>query len=89
MGRSGTGLGLTIVWNTAHDHGGQVEVSSDHSGSCFRIRIPATDEAVLSDQEQPIIAEIKGRGEAILVVDDEEIQRDVIQYSKWAGLSGI
>jgi nitrogen fixation/metabolism regulation signal transduction histidine kinase len=29
MDRSGTGLGLAVVWNTVQDHGGYVNVLSD------------------------------------------------------------
>jgi len=33
MGKSGTGLGLTVVWNTVQDHSGCITVTSNRSGT--------------------------------------------------------
>ncbi|MBF0259140.1 MAG: response regulator [Desulfamplus sp.] len=33
MGKSGTGLGLTVVWNTVQDHNGGITVTSNSKGS--------------------------------------------------------
>ncbi|MBF0468494.1 MAG: response regulator, partial [Desulfamplus sp.] len=33
MGKSGTGLGLTVVWNTVQDHNGGITVTSNSDGS--------------------------------------------------------
>ncbi len=77
MGKSGTGLGLAIVWNTAHDHGGTVTVKSDLSGSCFCMCFPVTEDCFQSEQEESLLEDMKGNGEVVLVVDDEEMLRDV------------
>jgi signal transduction histidine kinase len=37
----GTGLGLTICQRILHEHGGDVEVVSDPSGTTFRLQLPA------------------------------------------------
>ena len=37
MGRSGTGLGLTVVWNCVHDHQGFIDLSSGPDGTTFTI----------------------------------------------------
>ncbi len=43
MGRSGTGLGLSVVWGTVQDHEGFIDVqSTDGQGSTFTISFPAT-----------------------------------------------
>ncbi len=42
MGKSGTGLGLTVVWNTVQDHGGFVNLMSDKKGTRFDLFFPAT-----------------------------------------------
>lgn len=77
MGRSGTGLGLTVVWNTMQDHGGTIQVDSSPAGTVFTLSFPAAEgsPARASQGAQP--EEVRGRGEKILVVDDEQHQRDV------------
>jgi CheY-like chemotaxis protein len=77
MGRSGSGLGLTVVWNTVREHGGAVFVTSDDTGSLFELYLPVTrtrqeDTAGSDRAELP-----RGRGESILVVDDESQLRDI------------
>lgn len=39
LGRSGTGLGLTVVWNTVQDHGGFMEVTSVSGRTCFELML--------------------------------------------------
>ncbi len=77
MGRSGTGLGLSVVWNTMQDHDGTVIVESHHTGTSFHLYFPLgeQDDSVL--QMDGPIEKIKGRGEHILVVDDELQLRDL------------
>ena len=78
MGRSGTGLGMAVVWGTVKDHSGYINLESTRNkGSCFTIYLPATDrEAFISDS--PIDMEIlRGRGETVLIVDDIAEQRDL------------
>jgi CheY-like chemotaxis protein len=76
MGRSGTGLGLTVVWNTMEDHGGKVSVQSSPQGTYFTLYFPlSTEEIPLSsehDQEKYCAA-----NEHILIVDDEPQLRDI------------
>ena len=77
MGKSGTGLGLTIVWNTVQDHGGDITVESDESGTTFTLYLPATREDAGRQKKESIGEELQGNSERILVVDDEEQQRDI------------
>jgi PAS domain S-box-containing protein len=77
MGRSGTGLGLTLVWNVIHDHKGYLDVKSDNNGTTFELYFPITRDKV-SNKEAPVpIEELSGNGELILVVDDVESQREI------------
>jgi PAS domain S-box-containing protein len=76
MGRSGTGLGLAVVWGTVKDHLGYVNVESEEGeGTTFTLYFPVTREEV--SQEEPSISasEYMGNGESILVVDDVKEQR--------------
>lgn len=77
MEKSGTGLGLTIVWNTIQDHGGDVVVESGSGGTTFTLYFPAT-RARIPDREASMEPEkYRGHGERILVVDDEIRQREI------------
>ena len=37
MGRSGTGLGLAVVWNIMLDHKGYIDVKSSENGTTFEV----------------------------------------------------
>jgi CheY-like chemotaxis protein len=76
LGRSGTGLGLTVAWNTMLDHQGTVTVTSTARGTCFTLYFPLTEEQATPRTLMVDSAELRGKG-SILVVDDEEIQRDI------------
>ena len=77
MGRSGTGLGLAVVWNTMMDHEGAVTVASDKNGTVFSLFFQCTREKYSMARQAIDLAPLRGRGETILVVDDEEQQRDI------------
>ena len=78
MGRSGTGLGLAVVWNTVHDHGGFVDVISSTKGSLFSLYFPVDKFGVAKpEQQSPVISQYLGNGEKILVVDDQNSQREI------------
>ncbi len=77
MGKSGTGLGLAVVWGTVRDHKGYIDVWSEEGrGSTFTLYFPVTREASARDQRNKIpVAQYRGHGETVLVVDDVEGQR--------------
>ncbi len=77
MGRSGTGLGLTVVWNTMQDHGGSVFVESGENGTCFQLYFPVKEEESRAVDPSDIIKSLTGNNEHILVVDDEPQLRDL------------
>jgi len=69
MGRSGTGLGLAVVWNTVQ--------TTDENGTAFELYFPITRDEI-SDKALSIpIKDYKGNQETILVVDDIESQREI------------
>ena len=77
QGKSGTGLGLAVVWNTVQDHEGYIDVSSDEKGTTFELYFPVIRDAVPAKGLPVSIEDYKGGGERILVVDDIESQRDI------------
>ena len=77
LGRSGTGLGLSVVWNSVQNHGGSVFVTSDAKGSTFDLYFPASRSAISPSQADVSIDSLQGAGETILVIDDEPHQREI------------
>ncbi|RJP94390.1 MAG: PAS domain S-box protein [Desulfobacteraceae bacterium] len=80
MGRSGTGLGLTVVWNTVQDHQGYINVCSQATGARFDLYFPASGMAAEDMAESVDRASFKGAGQKILVVDDEESQQEIARH---------
>lgn len=77
LGRSGTGLGLAVVWNTVQDHKGYIDVTSNEIGTTFELYFPITRDEI-SDIDLFIpTKDYKGNGETILVIDDVESQREI------------
>jgi nitrogen-specific signal transduction histidine kinase len=68
----GTGLGLALVYGIVTDSGGAIDVASAPGrGSTFAIYLPMVDAPAAA--EDPAAGPVaRGRGERVLVVDDEE-----------------
>ena len=78
MGRSGTGLGMAVVWGTVKDHNGYIDMqSSKGKGSVFSVYFPITREKINTDTTFLSIEDCKGNGEKILIVDDIKEQLDI------------
>ncbi len=78
MGKSGTGIGLTVVWNCMQEHHGTVAVRSAATGTAFYLFFPARKTADgLALAPDPPATFVRGAGQVVLVVDDEEQQRDI------------
>ena len=76
MGRSGTGLGMAVVWGTVKDHGGYIDVQSlEGKGTVFTLYFPASRELLPGDKLKVSMENCRGHGESVLVVDDVEEQR--------------
>ena len=77
IGKSGTGLGLAVVWGAVRDHSGYIDVTSEEGkGSTFTLYFPVTREEAPVETAVPL-SEYMGRGESILVVDDVREQREL------------
>jgi len=98
MGRSGTGLGMTVVWGTIKDHGGYLDIQSGPGlGTTISIFFPATSKDRVATQEESIENErlSEGKGQMVLIADDVREQREIgvsilekLGYKAWAVPSG-
>jgi CheY-like chemotaxis protein len=78
MGRSGTGLGMAVVWGTVKDHKGYIHVESEiGKGTCFKLYLPATTEIKVPEERPKTLSNLAGNGETILVIDDIKEQREL------------
>jgi PAS domain S-box-containing protein len=78
MGRSGTGLGMAVVWGTVQDHRGYIDVKSTPGrGTLFTLFFPLIREPVPKRSAPTPIQAFCGSQESILVVDDMREQRDI------------
>ena len=78
MGRSGTGLGMTVVWNTVEDHQGHIILDSKKKrGTTFHLYFPKTEKPLPLKKDRPPVSLLPGKGESILVVDDVKEQRNI------------
>jgi CheY-like chemotaxis protein len=76
MGRSGTGLGMAVVWGTIKDHNGYIDIESATSkGTRFDLYFPVTRREPAEKRVAVSSEEFMGN-ERILVVDDVQEQRE-------------
>ncbi len=73
--KRGSGLGLSVVDAVMKDHNGYIDVRSKvGEGTSFYMYFPVTREEI-SDTE---FRNLSGGTERVLIVDDDQIQRDVV-----------
>ncbi len=76
----GTGLGLAQVYGIVKQHGGSIDVKSlPGRGTSFYLYLPAIESQV---DELPVAPENgtqRGRGEKVLVVEDDPVAREAIR----------
>ncbi len=77
LGRSGTGLGMTLIWSTVKDNGGFIDVQTEEGkGSTFELYFPATRQEV-PEKEKPFYLEDCIGSEKVLIIDDIPEQREI------------
>ena len=76
----GTGLGLATVHGIVGQAGGAVRVYSEPGqGATFRVYLPAVDALTGDDAAAPTIAERHGAGETLLVCEDDDTVRALLE----------
>ncbi|MBP1698061.1 MAG: multi-sensor hybrid histidine kinase, partial [Deltaproteobacteria bacterium] len=74
----GTGLGLSTVLGIVEEHDGTISVSSKPGkGAAFKICFPYT-EPMDAERQEPAREIIPGKGEKVLIVDDERPALDAL-----------
>ncbi|MFH1155928.1 MAG: ATP-binding protein [Pseudomonadota bacterium] len=78
MGRSGTGLGMSVVWGTVKDHKGYIDIQSElGKGTCVTLYFPLIKIRQSAMVAPALVQNPMGKGETIVVVDDILEQRDM------------
>ena len=74
----GTGLGLSTVYGIVQQSGGYIAVRSEPGkGTCFSVYFPKKNRSASTSATTDFIA-MQGRGETILVVEDDDAVREAI-----------
>ena len=75
----GTGLGLSMVFGFIKQSGGHISVYSESGiGTTFRLFLPRMTEDVSTIEESSAVPLVHGRGETVLVVEDNAALRRVV-----------
>ncbi|MBU1194844.1 MAG: response regulator [Proteobacteria bacterium] len=78
MGRSGTGLGMAVVWGTVQDHEGYIDIiSTPGKGTVFDLYFPICADEAITPAQKLFPADYMGNNEKILIVDDQPEQRQI------------
>jgi len=78
----GTGLGMSVVYGIVDAHQGWITVHSEPGkGTAFDIYLPVAGTGEFAEEETTVreISDARGRGERILLVEDEEIVKVTTQ----------
>lgn len=78
MGRSGTGLGMAVVWGTVQDHHGYIDIqSAPNEGTTFDLYLPVTREPAKTERTAVPVEAYMGEGQSILIIDDIPEQLEI------------
>ncbi len=76
----GTGMGLAVVHGIVKSHHGHITVYSEpEKGTSFHVYLPLTEQPAIPLPDKTAPQELRGTGERVLFVDDEEQIRGVVE----------
>jgi signal transduction histidine kinase/CheY-like chemotaxis protein len=76
----GVGLGLATVYGMVKQHQGWIEVESQPGkGACFHINLPIAEKPAEKPAECAPLSTMRGGKEIVLVVEDEEVLRELVR----------
>lgn len=79
MKRSGSGLGMTIIWVTVKDHGGFVDLQSNEGiGTTIELYFPVTEEQAEISSHHLMLEDYVG-SEHVLIIDDTPMQLHIAE----------
>jgi PAS domain S-box-containing protein len=77
--QKGSGLGLATAYSIISNHGGYITVdTAQDAGTTFHIYLPSSGEPP-TEKKKPAVEKISYRSGRILVMDDEEVIRNMMQ----------
>jgi CheY-like chemotaxis protein len=75
----GTGLGLSTVQTIVQEHGGFINLeSSPGTGTSFHVFLPGSNDFETKVEPAPLQLP-RGRGQLILIADDEQMVREIVK----------
>ncbi len=77
----GSGLGLSQVWGMINQHEGHINVTSDTTGTTFKLYLPSVVPPESRSDTPDTQALVYGKGQKILVVEDEPTTREALLES--------
>lgn len=76
----GTGLGLSMAYGIVRNHGGYIDVKSElGQGTTFSVYFPVMVKQEIKSKEKLEDEQVLEGSETLLIVDDEDVFRDVLQ----------
>ncbi len=76
----GTGLGLSTAYGIVKQSGGYIWAHSEPGkGSTFEVYLPRTQEAIEIEPEPAATSTVPGKGQSVLVVEDEPALRHLVR----------
>jgi PAS domain S-box-containing protein len=85
--RSGTGLGLAVVYGIVQNHQGFIDVRSTfNAGSTFEVYLPVADRKIEGAKpEEPTAVLVPGRGTVLVVEDELQVREMVVRTLQKCG----